>query len=73
MVRSLLVSLIIAFVRCYQICVRPILPPLCRFQPSCSEYMILAVEKYGPWRGCSKGLWRICRCNPLNAGGWDPP
>jgi len=60
-------------VRCYQWCVRPILPPACRFQPSCSEYMILAVRKYGAIRGAWRGVCRIARCHPWNAGGYDPP
>jgi len=69
----LLARLLIAFVRFYQVCLRPLLPPLCRFRPSCSEYMIEAVQKYGPICGACKGMWRICRCNPWTPGGWDPP
>jgi len=64
---------LIAGVRFYQICLRPVLPPLCRFYPSCSEYFIEAVNKYGPVCGACKGVWRICRCNPWNRGGYDPP
>jgi len=64
---------LIAGVRTYQILLRPLLPPLCRFHPSCSEYFIEAVNKYGPIRGGCKGAWRICRCNPWNPGGYDPP
>ena len=64
---------LIAGVRFYQICLRPLLPPLCRFYPSCSEYFILAVEKHGPVRGAWKGLGRICRCHPWHPGGYDPP
>jgi uncharacterized protein len=66
-------SLMILAVRGYQLCLRPLLPPACRFVPSCSEYFILAVKKYGPIRGAWKGLWRIGRCNPLCPGGYDPP
>jgi putative membrane protein insertion efficiency factor len=66
-------SALIAGVRCYQACVRPVLPPLCRFHPSCSEYFILAVRKYGPVRGTGKGLARLCRCGPWHSGGYDPP
>jgi len=69
----LLAQLLIACVRFYQVCLRPLLPPLCRFRPSCSEYMIEAVQKYGPICGACKGMWRICRCNPWTPGGWDPP
>ncbi len=66
-------ALLIAAVRGYQYCIRPILPPSCKFEPGCSEYFIGAVRKHGPVIGCVKGGWRICRCNPLSAGGYDPP
>jgi len=66
-------AFLIALVRCYQVGLRPILPAVCRFQPSCSEYFILAVSKYGPFRGSWRGLGRICRCNPWCQGGYDPP
>jgi len=66
-------SLLIAGVRFYQICLRPIVPSVCRFQPSCSEYFIQAVRKYGPLRGVWNGTGRICRCHPFAKGGYDPP
>jgi putative membrane protein insertion efficiency factor len=66
-------AVVIALVRVYQWCVRPLLPPTCRFEPGCSEYMIGAVKKYGPIVGGAKGVWRICRCNPFGKGGYDPP
>jgi uncharacterized protein len=69
----LLSAVLILLVRGYQWCIRPILPPACRFQPSCSEYMILAVRKYGPLRGAWRGVRRICRCHPWHPGGYDPP
>jgi putative membrane protein insertion efficiency factor len=71
--RFVLSTFLIAGVRFYQACLRPMLPPLCRYHPSCSEYMIAAVHKYGPVCGACKGVWRICRCNPWSAGGFDPP
>jgi putative membrane protein insertion efficiency factor len=64
---------IIFGVHVYQRCLRPVLPAVCRFQPSCSEYMVLAVQKYGPVRGACRGVRRICRCHPWHAGGYDPP
>ena len=64
---------LISGVRCYQIVLSPLLPLVCRFNPSCSEYFILAVRKYGPVRGACKGVGRMCRCNPWNPGGYDPP
>jgi putative membrane protein insertion efficiency factor len=71
--RRFVASCIIFGVRLYQRCLRPVLPAVCRFQPSCSEYMILAVQKYGPVRGAFRGVRRMCRCHPWNAGGYDPP
>jgi uncharacterized protein len=70
---SFFASFLIAGVRCYQVGIRPILPAVCRFEPSCSEYFILAVRKHGPLRGAWKGVGRICRCNPWYPGGYDPP
>ena len=47
-------------------------PPVCRFTPTCSEYMKQAIEKYGIVKGGWLGIKRICRCHPLNPGGYDP-
>ena len=66
-------GLLIGIVKLYQWCIRPLLPPVCRFEPGCSEYMIQAVRKHGPIVGGLKGTWRICRCNPFFPGGYDPP
>jgi putative membrane protein insertion efficiency factor len=71
--RALCQLMLILPVRLYQVCLSPLLPPVCRFHPSCSEYFILAVKKHGPVRGACKGVWRICRCNPFCQGGFDPP
>lgn len=71
--RDFLSMLLIALVQGYQLLLRPLLPTVCRFCPSCSEYFILAVQKHGPWRGTWKGVGRICRCNPFHPGGYDPP
>jgi putative membrane protein insertion efficiency factor len=64
--------LITTAVRAYQLCLSPLLGPKCRFQPSCSQYVIDAVRKYGPLRGTWRGAKRICRCHPWNEGGYDP-
>ncbi len=69
----LLTEAITWLVRGYQYLIRPLLPPVCRFEPGCSDYMILACQKYGPIIGAAKGTWRLCRCNPLFPGGYDPP
>jgi len=44
----------------------------CRFYPTCSEYGVQAIRKYGPIRGAIKTIWRVLRCNPFNKGGYDP-
>lgn len=44
----------------------------CRFHPTCSEYAIQAITKYGIWKGGFKSAWRVLRCNPFNKGGFDP-
>ncbi|MBN2216879.1 MAG: membrane protein insertion efficiency factor YidD [Pirellulales bacterium] len=64
---------LIGVVRFYQTLISPMLGQHCRFQPTCSEYFILAVRKYGVFRGALRGVWRICRCHPWSRGGYDPP
>ncbi|HEX3997891.1 MAG TPA: membrane protein insertion efficiency factor YidD [Pirellulales bacterium] len=64
---------LIALVRLYQIFLSPIFGRQCRFQPTCSNYFIGAVLKYGAIWGSLKGVARILRCNPFCRGGWDPP
>lgn len=63
----------IALVRLYQLLLSPLLGKNCRFEPSCSQYFILAVRKHGAIRGAFLGAWRIVRCNPFCRGGYDPP
>jgi len=58
--------------RVYQPFSRKFLPPMCRFSPTCSEYTVQAIEKYGIIKGTTLGMWRILRCNPFNKGGNDP-
>jgi putative membrane protein insertion efficiency factor len=64
---------IIGIVRVYQVTLSPIFGRQCRFRPTCSNYMIEAVQKYGAVRGAIKGVWRIARCNPFGGSGYDPP
>jgi putative membrane protein insertion efficiency factor len=65
--------LLIALVRFYQLAISPLFGPKCRFTPSCSQYFIEAVQKYGAVRGSWRGLRRICRCHPFGGSGFDPP
>ncbi len=62
----------IGALRFYQLCISPLLPSACRFYPTCSEYMVQAVEKYGAARGVWMGLKRLAKCHPFHAGGVDP-
>ncbi|MBN1192771.1 MAG: membrane protein insertion efficiency factor YidD [Coriobacteriia bacterium] len=59
-------------IRFYQKFLSPLLPASCRFMPTCSNYTITAIERYGLWRGGWLGLKRIGRCHPWSKGGHDP-
>ncbi len=56
----------------YQRFISPILPPSCRFIPTCSEYTYQAIAKYGLGRGAWLGMNRLLRCHPFHPGGYDP-
>ena len=64
--------LILDFLRLYKTYVSPFLPPSCRFTPTCSEYAMQSVEKYGVFRGTWMSFKRILRCQPFCTGGYDP-
>jgi len=66
-------NLLIRLIQGYQKWISPLKKPCCRFYPTCSEYAILAIGKYGVIRGTGKALWRILRCNPFGKGGIDFP
>lgn len=63
---------LVLFVRAYQTGISPLLPPSCRYYPSCSAYAIEALEKYGALRGGWLAIRRIFRCHPFRPGGFDP-
>jgi uncharacterized protein len=64
--------LALALLKLYKRWVSPALPPSCRYVPTCSEYAIEAVERYGALRGGLMAAWRLLRCHPLAKGGLDP-
>ena len=64
--------LAVTMIRLYQRAISPMLPKSCRFHPSCSQYTIRAIQKYGAFVGVLMGVWRIMRCNPFSKGGFDP-
>jgi putative membrane protein insertion efficiency factor len=70
--RAWSVAIPVATVRLYQRLLRPVLPPSCRFFPSCSDYAAQAIEEHGAARGTLLAARRVMRCHPWNAGGYDP-
>ncbi|HEY7519353.1 MAG TPA: membrane protein insertion efficiency factor YidD [Methylomirabilota bacterium] len=68
-----LTALAVGALRAYQIVASPLLPPACRFAPSCSEYARLALVEHGLLRGFWLAGKRLLRCHPFSPGGWDPP
>ncbi len=62
----------IFLIRVYQRCISPFLGPHCRFIPTCSQYALEAVEKYGFFKGSCLAIKRILKCHPFHKGGYDP-
>ena len=65
-------SILVAFIRFYQLALSPLLPASCRYFPTCSAYGIEALERHGALRGSWLTVRRIARCHPFRAGGYDP-
>ncbi|ADE13220.1 membrane protein insertion efficiency factor YidD [Sideroxydans lithotrophicus] len=65
-------SVLLLLVRAYQLLISPVLPQSCRFCPSCSQYSLEAITKYGALKGFWLTIRRVVRCNPWNPGGYDP-
>jgi hypothetical protein len=65
-------SILLGVIRLYQLTLSRVLPPSCRFVPSCSQYGYEAIARYGVWRGGWLAVKRVARCHPLNPGGYDP-
>jgi uncharacterized protein len=59
-------------IRLYQVTLSRVIPPMCRFTPSCSQYAVESILRHGVIRGIALGCWRILRCNPFCPGGYDP-
>ncbi|AJH78713.1 MULTISPECIES: membrane protein insertion efficiency factor YidD [Heyndrickxia] len=62
----------IKLIRLYQLAISPLFPPSCRFQPTCSNYGLEAVKRFGALRGGYLAIRRILKCHPFHAGGYDP-
>jgi len=70
--RSLPKRALLGAIRFYRRNISPMFPPCCRFRPTCSEYALEAVEKYGALKGGYLAIKRILKCNPFHPGGYDP-
>ncbi len=64
--------LLLLLVRFYQLCVSPLIPPRCRYTPTCSQYAIAAISKYGAIKGTYLTIKRLSRCHPWGGHGYDP-
>lgn len=71
-IRNLLIRLLMLLVRFYQLAISPLYPATCRYSPTCSQYMLEALQKHGPFKGLWLGLRRIGRCHPWGGHGYDP-
>jgi hypothetical protein len=65
-------AFLIGAIRFYQVYLSPLKPPCCRFVPTCSEYALEAIQKYGPVKGSWLAVKRISKCHPFHKGGYDP-
>ena len=64
--------LLLKFVRFYKVAISPMLPPRCRYAPTCSQYAVEALQKHGACKGSMLTLRRVCRCHPFGGSGYDP-
>jgi uncharacterized protein len=68
----MLKKIILTFIKFYRLAISPFFPSSCRFHPTCSQYAIDAINKYGTARGILKAGLRILKCHPFHTGGFDP-
>ena len=66
-------SAMVATIGFYKNFISPLLPPACRFVPTCSQYGVQAIEEFGPAKGAVLTAWRLLRCSPFGGKGYDPP
>lgn len=71
-IRQLLMWILLLPIYFYRACISPLLPPACRFTPTCSQYAIEAIKKHGPVKGLYLAIRRILRCHPWGGSGYDP-
>ncbi|ACD97343.1 MULTISPECIES: membrane protein insertion efficiency factor YidD [Trichlorobacter] len=68
----MLSRILITAIRAYQLCISPLLPGSCRFYPTCSDYSLQSIRRYGPYKGMLLTVSRLLRCHPWHPGGYDP-
>jgi len=69
----MIARLLVVLIRAYQRAISPLLGPVCRFAPSCSQYMLVCIQRFGALRGVWLGVRRLARCHPFHPGGVDLP
>lgn len=69
---TVLAKIMLAVIWFYRHCISPLTPPACRYTPTCSQYALEAIKKYGPFKGGWLAFKRILRCNPWGGSGYDP-
>ena len=70
--KAALSGMMLGLIWLYRHLISPLLPPVCRYTPSCSQYAVEAIRKHGPFRGGWLAVKRILRCNPWGGSGYDP-
>lgn len=70
--KKILSKVFIGMIRFYQLTISPLLPPTCRYLPTCSQYSIEAIKKHGTFKGCTFIIKRILSCHPWGGSGYDP-
>lgn len=65
-------KVLLAIIRFYRAAISPYTKPSCKYIPTCSEYGLEAIERFGAIKGSALTIWRILRCNPFSKGGYDP-
>ena len=71
-IQKLLTLLLVIPIKFYQYCISPLLPPTCRYTPTCSQYALEAIRKHGPFKGLWLTVKRLLRCHPWGGSGYDP-
>lgn len=72
MIKRIFTIIFLLPIKFYQYCISPLTPPTCRYTPTCSQYAIEAIRKYGPFKGIWLTIKRLLRCHPWGGSGYDP-